>query len=321
MSESSRRKPSSVNSVKVGGFARHFEGWQPGLLAVLVAGVSAALAVPRPVPPTELPEPFLEPRALAAVASQDEALAVTAERRPLDTDVRALGSALRAYNRADAADDAEAVAQQRHDFAEASRAASAHGDQVLAELRAYQLRSFLRELRRWERTGEETQELAELGGPFLARARKNGWSDGRVLLADEPVRAAMFKKRWNELAMAHGPSLDLTTAEKVALLRFLILHPPRDASAGQLDPRDRVGAQRVADQAEAYRLKKIDELKALDPAYPADLARGVVLYRLRRYPQAVEDLRRYLDDHPDGPNALRARNYMRAAWGGAMETF
>ena len=41
-------------------------------------------------------------------------------------------------------------------------------------------------------------------------------------------------------------------------------------------------------------MKKIEELAALDPSYPADLARGVVLYRLARYPAAVEKFRRHL---------------------------
>jgi hypothetical protein len=101
--------------------------------------------------------------------------------------------------------------------------------------------------------------------------------------------------------------------------RFLLLHPPRDPSSTG-DGRDKVAAQRTVQLAEQYRLKKIEELRALDPAYPADLARGIVFYRLHRYPQAVEALRKHLEDHPDGPWAVRAENYLRAALGGAMDT-
>jgi hypothetical protein len=299
--------------------SRHLEGWQPGLLAIFVAGVPALLAVPRPVAPLELPEPFLEPRALAEVARQDEALASQAEHDRLDADVRALGSALRSYSLADASDDAAAVAVERRNVADAAKLAAKQGDAALAKLRAYHLRSFLRELRRWEATGEESTELRELGGPFLSRARKNGWTHGRRLLLDEAVRAALFKKRWIELAMVRGPLLDLVNVERRALERFLLLHPPEDPGASTNDPRDKTGAQRAPEIAEQYRLKKIDELRALDPAYPADLARGVVFFRLHRFPQAVEALRKHLEDHPDGPYAVRAENYLRAALGGAMD--
>jgi hypothetical protein len=301
------------------GLGRHLEGWQPGVLAVFVAGIPALLAVPRPVPPVELPEPMLEPRGLAQAARDDERLANAAEREPLDTDVRELGSALRAYGVADATGDDKAVGTERLAVAEAARRAGVHGDEALARLRAYQLRWFLRELRRWEATGQETLELRELGGPFLSRAQKNGWIEGRRLLPDDTVRAVLFKKRWMDLTMARGPALDTSSAEQRALARFLLLHPPRDPSSNRTDPRDTIGMHRVGEQADQYRLKKIDELRTLDPTYPADLARGVVFYQMHRFPQAVEAFRRHLEDHPDGAFAVRAQNYLRAALGGAME--
>ena len=68
-----------------------------------------------------------------------------------------------------------------------------------------------------------------------------------------------------------------------------------------------------------YRLKKLDELGAVDRSYPVHLARGVVLYQLQRYPLAVEEFRRHLDASPDGPLTLRAQNYLRAALGRARE--
>jgi hypothetical protein len=282
--------------VKARGIARHLEGWQPGLLAVFLAGVSTVLAVPRPVLPVDIPEPLLEPRVLAQVAREDEALAAAAERERLDTDVRALGSAMRAYGIADAAGDGPALVAARRDVAEASRRAAAQGEHALVMLRAYELRSFLREVRRWEAKGEETPELRELGGPFVARAQASGWVAGRHLIFDDTVRATMFKMRWNEIAMAHGSAFDVTVAERRALYRFLILHPAQGTRAG----------------GEDARLRKIEELRAIDPRYPADLARGVVLYRVHRIPQAVEALRKHLEDHPDGPYGIRAQNYLAA---------
>jgi tetratricopeptide (TPR) repeat protein len=288
------------------------------LLAVFVAGTSALLAVPRAVPPVDFPEPMIEPRELARAARADQALADAAERERLDADVRRVGSAIRAYGLAEIA-DAGPPELERREVAGAAQRALAQGEAALARLRAYQLRSFLRELHRWEQTGEETDELRELGGPFLDSARRSGWVEGgRRLVLDDTVRAVLFKKRWVDLTLVHGPALDLSSAESRALYRFLILHPPRDPGRG-IDEGGPGATMRAAIAAEQYRLRKIEELHTLDPSYPADLGRGVALYRIHRYPQAVEAFRRHLDDHPDGPHTLRAQNYLRAALGAAME--
>ncbi len=227
------------------GLARHLEGWQPGLLAIFVAGVSSLLAVPRPVAPAEIPEPMLDPGALDRVARADRALAEAADHEPRDTDVAALGEAIRAYGRAETenvrprlpaagSDAGVAIVNARRDVARAATLAAAQGEGALARLRAYQLRSFLRELLRWETTGHETPELIEMGGPFLVDAEGRGWADeaGRRLVLDETVRAALFKKRWSELTLTRGPAFDLTTAETRAVYRFLLLHPPREARPG-----------------------------------------------------------------------------------------
>ena len=42
-------------------------------------------------------------------------------------------------------------------------------------LRAYQLVAFVREVWVWENTGQETEELRELGGGFVRTLRRNGW--------------------------------------------------------------------------------------------------------------------------------------------------
>jgi len=323
--------------VRARGIARHFEGWQPGLLAVFVAGISAALAVPRPVAPVEMPEPMLDPRGLDLVAEADRALADAADRDGLDTDVRALSEALRSYGRAEAegersaavtmggdppdpparplGEESAAVVSARHAAAEAAKVAAVQGMEGLARLRAYQLRSFLRELRRWERTGQDSEELVELGGPFIDSARQRGWVVGGKLLVDEPVRAALFKKRWSELTLAHGPTFDPAPAETSAIYRFLLLHPPREAPRGLARSGAAVttGDERAAFLAGEYRLRKIDELRLIDPSYPTELGKGVVLYGMHRYAAAAEAFEHHLALHPDGPWAMRAQNYLHAA--------
>ena len=291
---------------------RHLEGWQPGLLAVFVAAMSAWLAVPRPVAPVDLPEPRLEPAALAKVATADLALAEAAERDGLPTDVRALGSALRAYGLADAGRGGSVTAERR-DVLEAVQRAQAAGEDALLRLRAFELRSFQRELVRWEDGADESDELVELGGPFVSRARQSGWVSGRSLLPDASVRAALFKRRWTELTLLRSPRFELTLAENRALYRFRLLHPPDEAMQGLRHLRGRDSAERAAYVADQYRLGKIEELRALDPAYPADLGRGVVMFRLHNYGEAEKAFARFLEDHPDGSYALRARNYLLAA--------
>jgi tetratricopeptide (TPR) repeat protein len=133
---------------------------------------------------------------------------------------------------------------------------------------------------------------------------------------DESVRRAAFKKRWNEVAGLKGGAFEPALDEERAFYRFLLEHPlhPR---APLTTPPALATAPPALDALGAYEgqymLKKIDELSALDPAYPADFARGIILYRLGRYLPSAEAFRRHLDASPDGPFTLRAQNYLRSA--------
>jgi hypothetical protein len=132
------------------------------------------LVHPWPVDPVDLPEPRVDPRALERVMRADEALAEGADRERLDVDVLDLGSAIFAFDEAEARGDDIALVKERTkvlDAAQRARVVSAR--QVLA-LRAHHLRSFLEELHRWERTGEETTRLRQLGGAILRRLRQDG---------------------------------------------------------------------------------------------------------------------------------------------------
>jgi hypothetical protein len=292
-------------------------------LAVLVAGISAALAVPRAVPPAEIPEPLVAPRALEEAARGDQALAAAADREGLDADVRFLGEALRGFGRAEAEGDTERALAARRDVVEATKRAAAQGEAALAKLRAYQIRSFLRELQRWERTGRETDELRELGGPFIEEARKEGWIDHGHLLPDDTVRAVLYKRRWADLTLASGAALALQPVEKIALARFLLLHPHREPSAppGGADGRlQGVVLRSSSDDEKRYEVRKIDEVYALDPAYPADLAKGVVYFRHHSYALAAKYFTAHLEAHPSGAYNVRAQNYLLAALQAATET-
>ncbi len=295
------------------GLAVHLRGWQPGLLAVFIAGTSALVAVPRPVDAIDLPEPKVDLPALDRIERESAALAAEAQRSPLDVDVRALGDAYLAYGRADASGDESALVIARDAIVKAARTAIAQGPRQVLSLRAVELARFLVEVRRWEATGIETAELRALGGGFTRMIARSGWIEGKTLLLDRRVLAALFKKRWSEITTLREGPFAIDVAEARALYRFFLRHPVPDAAARAL------GGRAGEAPTEQYRLRKLDELTKIDPAYPHELARGVLLYKSGRYPQAVEAFRRHLDAHPDGPYTLRAQNYLRAALGKSLD--
>jgi hypothetical protein len=92
-----------------------------------------------------------------------------------------------------------------------------------------------------------------------------------------------------------------------------LLDHPYVEGKGSMNERD---ACRAADQ---WRLRKIEEIARIDPSYPYALARGVLFYRLGRYPAAVQAFRDYLSESRDRRQTLRARNYLVAAEARATE--
>jgi hypothetical protein len=65
--------------------------------------------------------------------------------------------------------------------------------------------------------------------------------------------------------------------------------------------------------ADEWRLRKVNEVGKIDPAYPATLARGILLYRTKSYGPAVDALRTYLQGDQRAMYTLRARNYLAEA--------
>ena len=59
---------------KKGGLARHLQGWEAGLVAVVIAALGTLLAVPLRVPPEDVPLPLVDGRALSATLAHDRAL-------------------------------------------------------------------------------------------------------------------------------------------------------------------------------------------------------------------------------------------------------
>jgi hypothetical protein len=290
------------------GVGRHFEGWQPGLVAVVLAGIVALLAVPRSVEPHELPLPVPDVQALRRVAQTDDDAAQAIQQKPLDADVRAVGSLLRAFGTADAARDDVMLVQLRSRISTAVLRARTQGDEQLVALRAFQMQAFLREVRYFVATGATTEDLVELGGSFAELLMRNEWCVGSrpcAMRMGEPALRALYKRRWNEISGLAGERFDLTLDEQRAFYEFLLRYPPRQTEGhDSASPTGFDGS---------YFMRKVDELSALDPAYPRLLARGIIQFRMGDFRRAAESFSTFLDTSPDGPWAIRAQNHLRAA--------
>src|SRR5262249_19325488 len=161
----------------------------------LVAGILGTLVMPRSAPPDGIPLPAIDGRELARIAAHDKELAERARRASLPGEVRALGSAIREFNLREArgADDA-AIGEARRALDEAITVAVTKGGEALAGLRAVQLEGFLAEVKEFETTGKESEELQALGGSFVRRMRYAGWCDDRNrIVLDVPQRRVAFK--------------------------------------------------------------------------------------------------------------------------------
>jgi hypothetical protein len=304
-------------------------GYLLGLIPLGAAVVFGLLLLPRAVPADDVPVPIADGRALARIERDEAALAKT----PLSGDVRALGSAIRAFNtlEAEQTTDVYVTATKMNEARVAIDRALrpivplADRDAVLLVLRAAQLESFAAEVAAYEKTGKESAELLAVGGPFVRRMRDVGWGKGEHGLAmDADVARTMFKMAWNGLLhLEHepfAPSLD----EERALYAFYLRHPHApettrkridEARAVARTPKAcaaLVEAEEMA--AEGWRLEKVLHIGAIDPSYPRAYAVGVARFRHKDYEAAIESFRDWIAAHPQGEWTLRARNYIREAF-------
>lgn len=283
------------------------------------------LLVPRRAMPASVPLPLPEPGGLARAAAVDHQLAEQARHVPLAPAVRAMGSALRQFHFLEAQSAQEyQLAQARQSVDAARPDALATGDDAMLALRAVQLESFLAEIRVFESTGEQSEELAAVAGSFVRGMQYEGWLNGHALLASDGARRALFKEMWNALAGVQDRPPFQPPLDELRALYALYLqrpHPSRRArealAAGRRAARDPRSCEvLVAGEVaavEAWRLERIAQLSAIDPVYPALYARGIAYLRKGDYAHAADDLSAWLRAHPDGPFALRAHAYLRAA--------
>lgn len=296
------------------------------LVPIATAITLGMLLLPRDALPDGVPLPVPDGRALATAAAVDHELAARARREPLPASVRALGSAIRTFHmlEAGAAVGADTISQAHAALDSTAANALDDGDEPVLRLRALQLESFLQEVEHLQQTGTQSAELAAIAGNFVSAMQIEGWYDGHVVAASEGALRAMFKEMWNRLLGLDKRAAFAVPLDEERALYALYLsrpHPPASARAA-LDAARRgagdasacravVEAERVA--VETWRIDRISRLSAIDPAYPAEYARGLANLRRGDYVHAADDLGTWLRAHPDGPLALRARSYLRSA--------
>jgi hypothetical protein len=295
------------------------------LFPLSVAAVLGVLMLPWSAVPEGIPLPTPDARQLARSAEADRAAAATARSQPLPGAVRALGSALRSYHtleaqQANEGDLGNARSAIDKELPDALRA----GEDAVLALRAVELEGFLEEERRFEETGRVSPELEAVAGTFVRSMTNQGWCQGHTMLASATVLRVMFKEMWNGFVGVEGrAAFDPTLDEKRVLYAFYLGHPHPTAGArpqiealrrGARDARDCANADSIERRSLArWSLERIGRIAAIDADYPADYARGIASYRAEAYDASAAAFRAWLQEHPNGPYALRAQAFLRAA--------
>lgn len=314
-------------------------------VVAVALGVTAEFVVTvRPVEPLDVPIPIVDTAPLARVAKADEEASLRVDREPPPAEIRAIASAFYAWNRAAAASpqaglspidpEHEALVRELRSALGVARR-NLGEDKTLAYLRDF--RSFFTQLfmskfepdpRTRQLRPPTTSELGLVGGALVDVLKRNGWLDAenrpRVPMS---ILRARYKLHWTSTIFSledcdhttppvcYGlTTLPLDPLETRALLAFLIAHPVVRAEDVQ-------GAGAFEAAVARRRLVYVDRLVALDAFaggpthtylgdYPAELARGAMLYRLGNYDESVKAL--YVAK-TKSPNDMRARNWFLAA--------
>lgn len=283
-------------ALPAGGWRRHFDGWQLGLWVVGVCGLTALLVVPRNVPPVDLPLSTID-RLEQRRDRERESERAERARAGLPFDVRSVGEALRRHGRAAFADPAlvpQLAGQLRRLAADAVQR---QGVDRLLELRALQTELLLRALE--GRPAAPPPDAVELAGGLLEAGLRRGWFAPPPAGADDAEIETLFRLYWGtQLGLgAHHPFAPSLNEWRV-YYRFMLARPVPE------------GPERDADVVR--KLESVAALSQHDRDYPAELARGILLYQRGAPAESARHLQAHLERFPDGPWTLRARNHLAA---------
>ena len=152
-----------------------------------------------------------------------------------------------------------------------------------------------------------------------------GWWDGHLLAPSDWAVQAMLRSRCGtDSSGSTEEAFDPPWTKFKLALRLLPVTPSsrqrhaRGARGGTQrahvrkasSPGHRRGGARCS---RVVASRRVMWLAAIDPAYPADYARGIASYRRGDYGSSAASFRLWLRDHPEGPYALRALNYQKTS--------
>ncbi len=243
------------------------------LVALIAALVTALFVVPRPHTPKDVPYPPVDYDRTRAEWTEITERAQAAMATGLHVDIRGIGERVRRVSRLEVAGESEPYASERarlraltHELLRQKR------EHELLQLRDVQAVLFVSALEaHWQNpTTETATAIQELGANVLSYlgAKERGWSRNRELL--QPTLIALFNVRWAELLAVPEHLLFAPTANAHRLIqRFLVTY--------QLER----GAKRDHQQL----LTLLAAVPKYSPQYPAEYARGIVLYQMGRLPK------------------------------------
>jgi hypothetical protein len=264
-----------------------------------MAACAALLVVPRAAEPIDLPLPRVDRSEQRVESRREHDLWAAAERNGLPYAIRAVGEQFRRIGKAAAGSSAASELELSELRQRVRMAQRAHGDAPLVALRAAQSRLFSAAVARWLSSGIVDDELRELGGNFPELAQARGWVRQGTLRAADQDLSSLYRIRWTVLthlhkARAFSPSLN----DWRAYFRMRLGYPSVNAAT----PEDL-----------QTHLEDVRALAAKDPDYPESLARGVLSFHLRRYPDSVSAFREHLAEAAYGPWTLHARSSLAEA--------
>ena len=266
------------------------------VVALIAALVTATFVLPRPQTPKDVPyPPVVEERTRAELAEITER-ARQAVKNGLHIDIRGIGERVRRVSWLEASGASELYLTERSRLrALVQGLLREKRAQELLQLRDVQAVLFVDSIEEhWKKpTPESEREISELGAkilPYLDSA--SGWL--RIYPLLRPTLLALFCERWTELLNLQEHLLFAPTANAHRLLhRFLVVY--------QLNK----GSKREPQQLIAL----LSSVPEYSPQYPTEYARGIVLYQMGSFPDAITAFERHLTLHPDGPWAVRAHNF------------
>jgi hypothetical protein len=287
-------------------FARLLEGWELGTITVGLVLAAALVAVPRAAAPGLFPVPLVDVAEARAARERLATLADRAERDGLAFEARAVGDGVRRLGQALArgAGDREHLNRLIKERVQAALAAKQ--DDALLRLRAVQARLFVSAVRGHVWGGPSSDDLAALGGDFVAHAKRSGWLGPEGCVASDDELTTLFMLRWTEqTGLRADRRFAPTLGEWRRYFRFLLLHP--EAAEG---------AETPSRERARQRLRYVEALARHDTEYPLGLARGSLFGELGLMPESARALTEHLARPRSHEWNLRARNYLLFAASG-----